>query len=476
MRQLVVIIIFILLIPITFAINDPALAIQRSANFYSDYTDFFNTPPNNVIYKNLPYDNSEAYQLFLAYVSGEDIDEIHSISNPSKTFSTNKDCTVFTSDIILASKKIQQYVDKNNKFPLAIKINDCYISNSDFLYLLATMIRSEFENGNYQDSYLVQKKYFESTIKWVSNVKKRYVQFTMDYESDRPIFSERYTYDKEIVTKNVSSIGVNPKMVERRCVGKYCTIPKDYDQTNYTSSEVAWYTAVKEEGNIIFPDCYPYCGVLNGTSIILDDFVYRYGFPMVWHMTGGSIVAIATKPELQNKIINFKTEGLLELGIHTMYHTNIGDVSRDFIDESINNNVQVFIKLLNDKPTQFRAPYLSLPQKDFYLEPLKKNDIHFDNEADKYNLCPSNNCNYMGIPEYDLYFVSIDWKNEPDDVLLNIYLSHPWEVLYEAEGKPTYLKKSDEAAKKVFKKWMHLVGEDGLVPSSVKNYMENQLK
>jgi len=343
--------------------------------------------------------------------------------------------------------------------------------------LLAQMIKSEFENNEFNKSYKVQKKYFSEIINWNSNIEnKKYVEFTMDYESDRPVFSNTYTQDKLIVDKNATSIGINPKLINKMCAYNYCTYPEDYEKVNYTSNEVAWYTAIKRNEEIIFPDCYPYCGVIEGTPRILNNFIHKYGFPMTWHMTGDSIIAINTQPELLIKIKELKNQGLLDLGLHTMYHTNIGEVSSNFTNKSLTDNYQIFTRVLEHEPTQFRAPYLSLPQKSYY-EILKRNNITFDNEVAQDKTCIlASDCNYVHIPNTEIYFIKLDWKIETKDDLLNIYLSHPWEILYETEGTPIYLKESEEAENKVFKKWLYLVGNEGLIPITPKQFVENRDK
>ena len=450
--------------------------IQKAANFYSDYIDFFNKPPNYAIINKSAIDISAAYLLFTQYIAGKSNFDIRPIKGENHNFITNYECTLKIEDIKEASKKLLIFFGKKNEFPLAIKIDDCYISNSDFLYLGSRMIRDEFMNNGYNEYYAVKRLYFDKTINWSSKIdaQKRYIEFTMDYEADRPENSNYYINAMDVAIENVSTIGINPLLFDRLCYGSFWRLPEDYGIRNYSSAEIAWTTAIKEDGKIIYPSCYPYCGATEGTYILFKEFIDRYGFPVTWHMTGNSIIAIASKPELISKVLEYKNNGLIDLGLHTMYHTNIKKVSHDFREKTIREGYEVFKYAFNNDPVQFRAPYLDLPENylpDYYLLGY---GLLADNEMpDVYPDCNLDaSCNYEIFSNSNMSFVRLDWQINQEDPFLNIYLSHPWELLYETEGKPIFLKESGNAKFNVFKKWLYPIGEFGLIPITPTKFLE----
>ena len=450
---------------IIFSLNAVAIQksdIQKAANFYSDYIDFFNKPPKYVVVNKSAVDISAAYLLFTQYIAGKSDFDIHPIKGENHNFITNNECVL-------------RFFEVKNEFPLAIKINDCYISNSDFLYLISRMIRDEFMNNKFNEDYTIMRLYFDKTINWNSVIyaKKRYIGFTMDYEADRPENSDYYINSIDVATENVSTIGINPRLFNRLCYGNFCTLPEDYGVRDYSSAEIAWTTAIKENGEIVYPPCYPYCGATEGTYILFKEFIDRYGFPVVWHMTGNSIIAIASKPELISKVLEYKNNGLIDLGLHTMYHTNIKKVPYDFREKTIREGYEIFKYAFNDNPVQFRAPYLDLPENylpDYYLLDY---GLLADNEVpDVYSDCNLDaSCNYEIIPNSSMSFVRLDWQINQEDSFLNIYLSHPWELLYETEGNPIYLKESGNAKFNAFKKWLYPVGELGLIPTTPTEFL-----
>jgi len=471
-------ILIVFLLMIIFSLNAVAIQksdIQKAANFYSDYIDFFNKPPKYVVVNKSAVDISAAYLLFTQYIAGKSDFDIHPIKGENHNFITNNECALKTGDIKEASQKLLRFFEVKNEFPLAIKINDCYISNSDFLYLISRMIRDEFMNNKFNEDYTIMRLYFDKTINWNSVIyaKKRYIGFTMDYEADRPENSDYYINSIDVATENVSTIGINPRLFNRLCYGNFCTLPEDYGVRDYSSAEIAWTTAIKENGEIVYPPCYPYCGATEGTYILFKEFIDRYGFPVVWHMTGNSIIAIASKPELISKVLEYKNNGLIDLGLHTMYHTNIKKVPYDFREKTIREGYEIFKYAFNDNPVQFRAPYLDLPENylpDYYLLDY---GLLADNEVpDVYSDCNLDaSCNYEIIPNSSMSFVRLDWQINQEDSFLNIYLSHPWELLYETEGNPIYLKESGNAKFNAFKKWLYPVGELGLIPTTPTEFL-----
>ncbi len=449
--------------------------IQQSASFYNDYIGFFNTPPKYVIVDESAIDISSAYALFAQYVAGEEDFKMLPIKGGNYDFITNDECNVKTEDVKLASKKLFKFLNGKNEFPIAIKIDDCYISNSDFLYLISSMIKGDSIDNKFNGDYNVKKLYFDKTIKWNSEINpKKYIEFTMDYEADRPENQDNYNRLLDVADKNVSTIGINPRILNKICYGKFCTLPDDYKTKVYSSKEIAWTTAVKKDNKIIYPQCYPYCGAINGSVTLMDEFIYRYGFPVTWHMTGNSIIAIAPNPELLNKVMGLKNRGLLDLGLHTMYHTNIKKVSVDFRKRTIKENYDVFKYVFNEEPVQFRAPYLDLPENYYPDDYLSKFSLLADNEVSYiYSECSQyRSCNYEFPLNSNTSFVSLDWQINPEDNLLNIYLSHPWELLYESDGNPVFLKESSSSKADVFKKWMYPVGEFGLIPTTPTKFLE----
>ena len=458
--------------------------IQRSANFYSDYIGFFNEPPKYVILNKSALDISSVYLLFVqyiseGYISGEPDFSIKPIKGKNYNFITNNECTLKAEDIKEASKKLLRFFERENEFPLAVKIDDCYISNSDFLYLISRMITEEYAGNGLRGYYTVDRLYFDKTINWNAelNAKKIYIEFAMDYEADRPENSDNYLPRKDIVAENVSTVGVNPRLFARICYDNFCTLPDDYGANSYSSAEIAWTTAIKKDNKIIYPDCYPYCGATEGTYILFKEFIDKYGFPVTWHMTGNSIIAIASKPELLNKVLEHKNNGLIDLGLHTMYHTNIKKVSPNFRKESIKKNYEVFRHVFNDTPIQFRAPYLDIPEDylpDYYLSSY---GLLADNEVPSvYSECNATaSCNYEFFSNSNVSFVRLDWQIDKKDQLLNVYLSHPWELLYETEGNPIFLKESDNAKLNVFKKWLYQVGKFGLIPTTPTEFLRVKL-
>lgn len=450
------------------------IKIQQSANFLNDYSGYLEHPPKYVIYDEEVKDISEIYSLFIQYLSGSDSD-VKELKINKRTIKTNKKCKKNTKDILSAVNKLQAYFEEKNEFPLAIKIDDCYISNLDFLYLVSRMISDEYQLGSLKKEYLIKKTYFDNVIEFKAQKpkQKEYITFTMDYESDRPVFSDKYLSDKRIISKDVKSIGINPKQFKPICYDNYCTLPKDYKTKDYTSYEVAWYTPIMKNNEIFYPDCYPYCGTLLATDILLDEFVGKYGFSNTWHMTGASIIAIASNPDLLEKVKKYEEQGLLDLGLHTMYHTNIGKVSSEFREYTLGENYYVFKHVFKREPIQFRAPYLSLPD-NYNIKTIPENIlIKADNELNTMPIMNCNNingCNYI-ISDNDISFVEVDWIENDKDVLWNIYLSHPWELLYVTKGDPIYLEESAQAKINIFKSWLYLVGEYGRIPTTPRRYL-----
>jgi len=447
--------------------------IQRSANFFIDYSNYFGHPPKYVIYNKEVKNLAETYTLFTQYLSYSSDQTIPNINFKKNYFRTKKECNKKSKDIILSILKLQKYFEEKNQAPLAIKIDNCYISNADFLYLLAKMISDESSSGYIKNEYLIQQNYFEHIIEWKAQKpeQEQYVTFTMDYESDRPVFSEEYTHDKDTVNKDVKSIGINPKLFSPICYNESCTLPADYKTKHYSSYEVAWYTPVIKQDKIIYPDCYPYCGVLIGTPILLNEFIEKYGFPVTWHMTGSSIIAMTSKPELLEKVKEYEEKGFLDLGLHTMYHTNIAKVTPKFVKLTLNQNYKIFQSVFNKNPIQFRAPYLDLPI-NYISNKFMKEYVDVDNEV-ALSFCKGDeSCNYLALNDPSMYFVKVDFFENKKDPILNIYLSHPWEILFIEKSNPTYLEESEQAKIHLFKKWMSLIGEQARIPVTTRQYLK----
>jgi len=480
-RGLLFIIVTILVLGIISAESFSNDSITHAAVFYADYVDIFGEPPNVLVIDGMRIDLAQALYLFSSLIAGKEKTKLIDIQGYNDGFITTAKTELKRKDIIKVAKSYSKYLEEHRELPYLSKIRRLYISNSDSLYLFADFLRFYHLNEDYPQTLENKRLYLEHSIKWNHNLTEsdaRYVIFSIDHEGDRPVFSGDFDQNKQdIVVNSTNSIGVNPLFLDNICYTDFCTLPVGYKTENYTSEEVAWFSAVFDSsGDVIFPSCYPYCGVLEGTRIIIDDFILRYNFPMVWHFTGRSMIVLAIKEKgLLDEIKGLNKEGLLDLGIHTMYHSNMEDLQEDYVNDTIRENYMLFKNLFNITPMQFRSPYLVLAKDNFHLEVLSSMDIPADNEIheiDRY--CYGiDKCNY----EYNLTTLNIcrvDWRYNDIDYLFNIYLLHPWDFVFLTKGTPFHLEFSDTARKTVTKGWLMLIGKYGLIPITPKEVVEHE--
>jgi hypothetical protein len=454
-RRNISIILLLLLFP-TLALAQKE-EITPMANFYADYVDLFGEPPKVLILNKQRIDLAKAAYLFSSVLADKPIKEIR-IKGYNDNFVTTNEVEIRKQDIIRAAKLYSDYIEKNRELPYLVKINKALVSNSDFIYLLADTLRSNKEITTNK------KLYFEKTIDWNSKLtlfKPQKILFTVDYESDRPVYSKDDPLYKNPETAN--DVAVSPLTQENICYKEFCTLP---DNNTYTSAEVAWFTEIRDkEGNTLAPECYPYCGTLNATDLIIDDFVNRYNFPLLWFMTGRSIIALAKDNRHIDKIKDLEKNNQIALGLHTMYHSNLNKVSDNFLERTLNENNNLFKSVFNLTPVEFRTPYLDISKENKHIQLLKSLNIQSDNEVSlidphcyyKYK------CNY----EFSIDGVKIariDWRYNESDPFLNIFLIHPWNVILEETGSPIHLEFSEDAKMNAFKNWIRLTGKYGLVP------------
>ena len=481
-----IILLFISIIPviqvkakqITFSQED----IIHAAVFFADYVDFFNEPPDVLVIEENKINLAQAAYLFSKEISDEPAKlSLLNIKGYNDVSVNVPSAELSTEDLISVSKLYSGYLEKHKELPYLTKINNQLITNSDYIYITASLLREKYIKGKLPQAIMPKKLYFERTIKWNSKYaegKNRHTVYTIDFESDRPIFASEF--DKSTMSKQINSssdYGLNPRYLKVICYSDTCTLPKDYNSTNYTSEEVAWNTAVLNiAGEVIYPECYPYCGALNGTDIFINDFIIRYNLPMVWHMTGGSIIALASKGNMTvEEIKKLNREGLLDLGMHTMYHSELKNISYEFLANTLKENKNLLLRIFNLAPVQFRSPYLSIAENNSHLFILNMLNISADNELEEIDsYCKGiNNCNY----EYNIASVKIakqDYTISEQDNLVNIFVIHPWDMLFIAKGQPVHLEYSDDARINTIKNMMFVVGKYGLIPIAPSKIMKNE--
>jgi hypothetical protein len=348
---------------------------------------------------------------------------------------------------------------------VAIKVDDCYMGNADFLLLLAQIITDTKKKIEYK----IVPNFFDEIILWNATKKDKYIEYTLDYESDRPSYSKNYLTDIDYATENSATIALNPKNLNMICVDNFCTLPEDYMIKKYTSMQVAWPTAIMKNNTIYKPKCYPFCSVQKATPILLNEFIDKYGIPLTWHMTGDSIIALAQNKSLIKQVLSANRGGLLSLGMQTMYHSNIKEISKEDLENSMEQNYNIFHHFFKKNPVQFRAPYQQLPM-NYSASFLKNYNIIADNEGD--HACREcTNGNYEKYEDADVLYVKIDSEIAENDKLINFYPYHPWELIFTEQGSPTYLVESNEKKAEIITQWLFFIGEFGFTPVSVETYL-----
>lgn len=451
--------------------------ITHAANFYADYIDVFGEPPNVLIINKEKIDLAQAIYLFSSAVSNKNNIKLINIKGYNDNFITNAESDIKTEDIIAVSELYTEYLEKYHELPYLVKINNIFITNADFIYLLADMLRYKYNNNIFPEIIKNKKLYSEDIIDWNSKhakSKKRHIIFTVDYEADRPVYSKEY--DKFSLKKQVNTTkdqAINPRFIQNICYDQFCILPDDYGEKKYTSEEIAWFTTIlNSSGDITSPSCYPFCGTINGTDIIINEFILKYNFPMVWFMTGRSIIALANSEKI-DRMKGLQNNGLLDLSIHTMYHTNMKNVSPEFLTKTLKENTKVFMHVFNTTPIEFRSPYLNLAKDNEHIEILNSLNVSADNEIIYISpYCEAvDKCNYE-FNISNVHISRIDWKNNENDPLLNIFLMHPWDLLLDEKGSPTHLEFSETTNMDSFKNWMLLTGKYGLIPTLSSEVME----
>ncbi len=406
--------------------------IDSAANFYLDYKEYFGVTPKFVLFDENIHNLEETFVLFSAHLKDQPIVE-----------GSSHGCVIHRSDLIRASALIDEFIDEHGSLPKIISIRDCRISATEFLDLAAKAIVQK------KDHFSVEKEFLEDITVWDAERTDKYVEFTLDYEKDRPAWG---SFDPDEKVFFGDSIVINPNYLDPVCFNETCPL-------QVSSKELAWSTAIMHDHRINYPKCYPYCGVIKATRLILD-FSERYDIPLSFDLTGDSIIVIINNSLL--KLI--KNSSLISLGMHSMHHENLKMISHEKMIRSLDENYRIFRLAFEKDPIQFRAPYVMYPDT-YRSETLEEYGIKVDNGP--MEICPlCKHGNYEKIPNSTIRFVSIDWELHPDDALLNFYPSHPWEFIYEEQGNPVYLVESDTSAHDIFSRWMYLIGELGYVPTN----------
>jgi hypothetical protein len=466
----------IIVILMLFLSQNSALAVsgmEMSSYFILDYADFFDTPPNYVIYNGKILDMSQIYYMSLGNVVEEEREEreeeqeeeysINNIGPPIERVSAKENCSISRIQALSAAKKVREFIHDNKILPSNIQIGNCTIGNADFMIILAKVITSS------NSTYLLTPTYFDEIITWNSPVEDKFIEYTLDYESDRPTYSGQYLQDKKIAAQNTDTIAFNPKSLKKICIDGYCTLPDDYGTKNYSSSQVAWPTAIIKDNKVLVPGCYPFCSVERATPVLIGKFMKRYGIALNWHMTGDSIIALAGNKSLLNQVKRLNGDGLLSLGLQTMYHSSLKMISRQEKIDSLSENYNVFRHFFGKDPVQFRAPYQQLPG-NYSAAFLEKFGIIADNEGSLACLgCKDGN--YEKYEDSDILYARIDTDISTEDDLINFYPYHPWELVFEEIGDPAYLVESTSNEEGIIKQWLFFIGELGYTPITVEKYL-----
>jgi peptidoglycan/xylan/chitin deacetylase (PgdA/CDA1 family) len=179
---------------------------------------------------------------------------------------------------------------------------------------------------------------------------------------------------------------------------------------------------------------YPYpaiSGILGFFDIL--SYSQRYGIPTTDFATKKDILSFKVlEPSLVEQARALLSEGLIEVGSHTRYHTDLGLVDADIAEREIRESKLFLEEFFNTTVFGLRPPYLSLPvDMHAFSEWLRSaNYTYYSNYGDRFEIVDGLINKPFNTGRYGANLTTSDVKALLKEKPFVVFLDHPWNLIY----------------------------------------------
>ncbi len=245
------------------------------------------------------------------------------------------------------------------------------------------------------------------------------------------VFDIAFTFDIESgrYVSEAGEVGISP------CEGEDYSLGLDEEELVCDNpAYVAWMSPRSHE--ITYTQySYPQVSGILGFEAILS-YSEDYGVPTTNFIVKKDILAFdALNKELVDRTKMLVDRGIIEVGSHTRYHTNLGLVDEEIAIEELKESKVFLEDFFMVEVHGFRAPYLSVHKDDeTHARILSEAGYAYSSEIMDY---------YGKVPGYDLvhkpwntgeqfaYLTSAELKEMMAEKEYLITLDHPWNMVYQ---------------------------------------------
>lgn len=241
------------------------------------------------------------------------------------------------------------------------------------------------------------------------------IAFTFDIESGRYVYED-------------NGFSISP------CEGKdYATGLEEHERICDDPAFVAWMSPRDEE--ITYTEfTYPQVSGLLGYRDIID-YSIRYGLPTTHYIVQKDIKAFEQlDPELIENARQLASDGVVEIGSHTRYHTDLSRVSSGVVKEEIQESKQFLETFFNVSVAGFRAPYLNEPSdRRVMLRALRDAGYTYYSHYGSFEILPEFQLIHKPWSggAYGGSMTPQEFKSQLNQHQTLITLDHPWNMVYD---------------------------------------------
>lgn len=381
---------------------------------------------------------------------------------PKQFYLTDKKLILSLGDIIFIVCESELYNQQKNQNPIYFvpsnkkytvvennfNVEDCYAN------ALAGYIPSIINNtpiskvvGNYEYYIYVDEQLNKKS--W-----KNSISFTFDIESGRYINEEN---------KGDSAISPCKNKITKLGIDKEDLICDNAD-------DIGWFSSVEEHTYSDYP--YPWVSGIKGTDEILT-YSEKYGVPLTFYVVDRQInVFDLFNTSLNERIYDLVSQDLIEIGSHTVYHTNLNSVDKDESTRILQESKAFLEEKFNTTVTGLRGPYMSITNRDLLDHEIALRQAGYKYYAqDFYEIkaledIKSKPWSYVFLTDGN----QGDLINKIDNWAWVATLDHPWNHYYDGEYVGEDIKLKENPKRAIEARAMVLIAlSNGAIPKMFKD-------